>query len=643
MSNKILVQRTLFQSLSKNYKNVGTHYSYNENIINFNKVSNVSNVSNVSKVNHGKEILMNALQRNKVSTVFGISGGAIMPLIDGFYNSKNTRLIVNSDEQCVGHAATGYAKSSNKTGVCLVTSGPGITNMITPMLDAQNDSTPMVVFSGQVPLSSIETNAFQEAPAIALTKQFTKWSYQVEDIHTLSTVIDKAFKIANEGKPGVVHIDIPKCVSYQPIDHQKLYAINDINDSNSFNENNIFPVIKTPLKYKYEDHHFSKIGDLINNAKRPIIMVGQGCKDASSNLTCLALQGNIPVTSTIHGTGIFDEHNSLSLRWCGMHGYAPANYALQEADLIIAIGSRFDDRTTGEISSYAPNAKLAVTSGVGGIIHCNINDNEINSVVESDYNFCMDSNAFLKNLNPYIKHVTRDDWKNEIKQWKYDFPFPFKKDSKNLHIEHVLDKIYKKTLKKDVVFTTGVGNHQMQAYQFIKSQYPGKILSSGSLGVMGAGLPYAIGAQLANPDKMIICIDGDSSFNMTLNDLKTIAEYNLPVKIAIMNNNAQMMVTIWEKLFFEERYTATINEKNPSYVALARSFGIQGCKCSDPSKLDSQLDFFLNYDKGPILMEFCIERDICLPLVKPGCALDDMVLPGVEDFSDITNKGLPPC
>ena len=183
----------------------------------------------------------------------------------------------------------------------------------------------------------------------------------------------------------------------------------------------------------------------------------------------------------------------------------------------------------------------------------------------------------------------------------------------------------------------------MQAYQFIKSQYPGKILSSGSLGVMGAGLPYAIGAQLANPDKMVICIDGDSSFNMTLNDLKTIAEYNLPVKIAIMNNNAQMMVTIWEKLFFEERYTATINRKNPSYAALARSFGIHGCKCSDPSKLDSQLDFFLNYDEGPILMEFCIERDICLPLVKPGCALDDMVLPGEEDLSDIIKKGLPPC
>ena len=359
-------------------------------------------------------------------------------------------------------------------------------------------------------------------------------------------------------------------------------------------------------------------------------------------LTRLALFGNIPVTSTIHGTGIFDEHNSLSLRWCGMHGYAPANFALQESDLIIAIGSRFDDRTTGDLEKYAPKAKEASKNGTGGIIHCNIELSELDFVVNSDYNFCLDSKDFISNILPYIKTNKRTEWFKYINNLKKQHPFQLKEDPIDLHIEDVITRIYKKTLSKQAIFTTGVGNHQMQTYQFIKSQYPGKILSSGSLGVMGAGLPYAIGAQLANPDNMVICIDGDSSFNMTLNDLKTAVEHKLPIKIAIMNNNAQMMVTIWEKLFFEERYTATINERNPDYVELAKSFGIEARKCENARNLDEDIDYFINYKKGPILMEFNIKRDICLPLVKPGSALDDMVLPGDEDFTTVKGKGLVP-
>ena len=619
--------RTLFQSLKIT------------NINQFKPIKHKS-VNKQTTFNVGKIIFKNSMEENNVSTIFGISGGAIMPIIDGLYDSKSTKLIVNSNEQCVGHAATGYAKTSGKTGVCIITSGPGLTNMITPMLDAQNDSTPLVVFSGQVPLSAQGTNAFQEAPSVELTSQFTKWSYQVTDINLLSTTIDRAFEIANEGKPGVVHIDIPKCVSYQEYNYE---------DTNSYLlnkklEDNIYPSdnIKCKSIYNYDSEHYKKIGDLINNAKKPILYIGQGCKDASYELTRLAILGNIPVTSTIHGTGIFDEHNDLSLRWCGMHGYAPANFALQDADLIIAIGSRFDDRTTGALEKYAPVAKEASKNGTGGIIHCNIESSELDFVVKSDYNFCLDSKEFINNLIPFIRSNTRSKWINEINDLKEKYPFEIKRHSVDLHIEDVIDRIYRKTLDKKAVFTTGVGNHQMQTYQFIKSQYPGKIISSGSLGVMGAGLPYAIGAQFANPNDMVICIDGDSSFNMTLNDMKTIVEHNLPVKIAIMNNNAQMMVTVWEKLFFEERYTATINERNPDYVELAKSFGIKARRCGDARNLNEDIDYFINYNKGPILMEFAIKRDICLPLVKPGCALDDMVLPGDVDLSEIKGKGLVP-
>ena len=255
----------------------------------------------------------------------------------------------------------------------------------------------------------------------------------------------------------------------------------------------------------------------------------------------------------------------------------------------------------------------------------------------------MDCGDFIRKLLPYVRNYDRFSWFNYIEKLKQELPFELKQSKTKIHMEDVLNSINKLTeRRRDLIFTTGVGNHQMQTYQFIKSDYPGKIISSGSLGVMGAGLPYAIGAQLANSDKTIICIDGDGSFNMTLNDLKTIAEYNLPIKIAVMNNNAQMMVTVWEKLFFDKRYTATINENNPNYAKLAESFGIESHQCKNPENLDEHINYFINYSGGPILMEFIIEKDICLPLVKPGCALDDMVLPGDEKFENIKDGGLVP-
>ena len=571
-----------------------------------------------------KEIIYNALENNGVKHAFIFSGGSIMPVIDKLYNSS-INYTVNSHEQNCGHAATGYAKTSKETGVVMVTSGPGITNMITPMLDATNDSTPLVVISGQVSLEAVGTNAFQEAPAVELSKNVTKWSYQVKSIEELDKVINKAFYIANKGKKGAVHIDIPKCISSGSID---LKSYNFIIENTKIQKNELKDSIKR-ANYLYKKSEIDNVTTMINSCEKPLIYLGQGCVDSYELLREFAIKSNIPVTSTIHGCGVFDESHDLSLQWCGMHGNPAANYAIQSADCIIALGSRFDDRTTGNVDKYAPNTFKAYydEEKYGGIVHVNIEQSEIGKVVESHNNFNIDCKDFLKEALKYAKYNPRTDWINEIKDLKNNFKFKYNVHESKLYMENVLHHMYNMTKDYDnnIIFTTGVGNHQMQTYQFIKSHYPRKIISSGSLGVMGAGLPYAIGAQTANPNKTVICIDGDSSFNMTLTDLKTVVEKNLPIKIAIMNNNAQMMVTIWEKLFYEERYAATLNERNPSFTQIAESYGIKALKCDNRKDLFNTIKEFIEYDK-PILCEFNIEKTMCLPLVPPGKALDEMIL-----------------
>ena len=585
----------------------------------------------------GSDIVFNTLKNNNVEQAFIYSGGSIMPIIDKFYKSSIS-YIVNSHEQNCGHAATGYSKSSDKKCVVLVTSGPGFTNTITPLLDATNDSTPLVIISGQVSKSAIGTNAFQEAPSVQLSKNVTKWSYQVKDINELNSVINKAFDIAYNGKKGAVHIDIPKCVSSDIIEI----------DYDKFQD--FFTKKKKKKKKKNKqktinliiDDKFKKTIELINNSEKPIIYLGQGCIDSYELLREFAIKSNIPVTSTIHGNGIFDEDHQLSLQWCGMHGSPASNFALQQADTIIALGSRFDDRTTGNISKYAPKCFEAYQNGTGGIIHVNIEKSEINKVINSHYNFNTNCHNFLVNALKLSKFNKREKWINNINNLKQTYKFKVNNHKKKIYMENVLLKLYNKTkhLEDNVIFTTGVGNHQMQTYQFIKSHYPKKILSSGSLGVMGVGLPYSIGSQLANKDKMVICIDGDSSFNMTLTDMKTIVENNLPIKIAVMNNESQMMVTIWEKLFFNQRYTATINKRNPDFTTLAEGYGIKSLSCDNINNLDNVVNEFISYNKGPILCEFKIEKSMCLPLVAPGKALDEMIME--DDFDLQINEGIAP-
>jgi acetolactate synthase I/II/III large subunit len=577
----------------------------------------------------GGQIVYKKLQEHNVNNVWISTGGAVMPLVDAFYKG-NINYYLPSHEQSGGHCASGYAKVTGKPGISIVTSGPGFTNSLTALTDAMNDSVPFILFSGQVPLSSIGSQAFQECPSIEMSKPVTKWSTRVDDINKLPSIIDNAFKIALSGKPGAVHIDLPKCIISDKLTNKNYIKSND----------------KTDIKMDIIDFKTLKpIIELINKANKPVIIAGQGCNSSWNLLRQFSEIANIPATTTIHAMGCVDETSELSLEFLGMHGNAAANYSVQESDLIIAIGTRFDDRITGNVSKFAPEAFKAYKEKRGGIIHVNINNSEINYVLNSHYNFNTDAHIFLEKIIPYLDKKNNSEWINKINKWKRKYPFTYKK-SNNMKTQQVIESINNYLLQKkinDYYISTGVGNHQMMASQFIKWKYPKSFLTSGSLGTMGVGLPYAIGAQIASPNSLVIDIDGDGSFNHSLHELKSIVDYNLPVKICIMNDNTLSMVKAWEQLFYDKRYTATDLKINPNYSQLAESFGIKGIKCTNANKLDKTIDYMMNYN-GPILCDFKVEGDLCLPLVCPGKAIDDMILPdNIKTISNhIDNDSMPP-
>jgi len=565
-------------------------------------------------------LIYKKLVQNGVKHVFAYSGGAIMPLMDQFHPSKNDHidLIVNSHEQNCGHAATGYAKSCSRTGVVLVTSGPGITNCVTPLLDAKNDSAPLIVISANVAMKKVGSGAFQEAPATEITRPVTKWSHYVTNRDDLDYVIQKAFHIANEGKKGSVHVDIPRCV-LNSVNKNNL----SINEQHSIDCNN--GSWRDRKSYK-ASKSFEELAEIIHLSEKPVLYVGQGANACHKEVREMAKKFHIPITTTMHGMGIFDETDDYSLQMCGMHGSAAANFALQEADCIVALGSRFDDRTTGEVSKYAPKCEH--------FIHFNIEETEVNKVVKTENYVIGDLKVTLpifidklknlynaKNVNTFKTKA----WISKIQKWKKKHPFTYE-ETNQLKTQEVLIELNKQIANDMEKFyiTTGVGNHQMMSCQFIDWKHPQRFISSGSLGVMGAGLPYAIGVQIANKNKTVIDIDGDSSFLMTLSDLKTVKEHNLPLKILILNNGTQDMVRVWQELYFEKRFTASENINGPNFSKIAESFGITGIR-TDKSNLKSNMKRFLEF-KGPILMECVTERDYCLPLVPPGAGLDEMIL-----------------
>jgi len=508
-------------------------------------------------------------------------------------------------------------------GVILTTSGPGLTNIITPLQDAMGDSVPIVALSGQVPTSAVGTDAFQECSAVELTRPCTKWSYQVQSVEEIEAVIDEAFAIANHRKKGPVHIDLPKDVMTTILQGASLP-----------------PATERPKIDPPNGDLLAEVARLINTAKRPIIIAGQGIIDGGEELAHLASKADIPVTTTLHAMGVYDELDGRSMHMLGMHGAAYANYAVQSADLILAIGSRFDDRTTGAVAKYAPKALEAAANGTGGIVHFDIEKAQFGRIVEPTV--CVEGDAVeaMRGLSALVKEQDRPEWRAQCSEWRDNNSFQYNKMTDGRIktqevIEAIHDYVLKEALHDKTFVSTGVGNHQMMSCQFWRWRKPRSIVTSGSLGTMGFGLPAAIGIQVGNPDDTVVLIDGDGSFNMTLNDLGTVLEHQLPIKMAIMNDKRQQMVHVWQKLFFGGRCVATDNT-NPDFGLLAHAYGIKSVRCDHENDLEQAVKEMMEH-KGPVLGDFHTVPDICLPMVAPGKGLDEMHLFGDFEIDDLEN------
>lgn len=577
----------------------------------------------------GGQIFHEMMLRQNVDTVFGYSGGAILPVFDGIFNSDKFQFIMPRHEQGAGHMAEGYARVTGKPGIVVVTSGPGATNVVTPMQDALSDGTPMVVFTGQVATNAIGTDAFQEADVVGITRSCTKWAVMVKSIEEMPRRINEAFEIATSGRPGPVLVDLPKDVTAGVLRRA-------IPTETTIPSRLLADLTSTAAGQSVVKDSIIEAVELLKKAKRPLLLVGNGIMAAGANaakcVTDIAKKANIPVASTLHGLGAFDETDPLSLRMVGMHGANYANRALQNADLIIALGARFDERVTGKVTAFAPKTREAALENRGGIVHFEILPKNISKVIDATVAVEGDLAETLPTFAPLVPAVTeaeRAQWLSEIQEWKDKYPFAYEKDDPN---EPIRPQTVVTTLsdvvtpyKENVVISTGVGQHQMWAAQFFKFKHPRSIVTSGGLGTMGYGLPAAIGAKVGRPDAIVIDIDGDASFNMTLSELSTAAMYGIPVKVIVFNNEEQGMVTQWQSLFYEDRFSHT-HQVNPNFMKLAEAMGVTGIRIEKLNELKPGLEKMIS-TKGPVLVEVVVDQKVpVLPLVPGGKSLDEGIV-----------------
>lgn len=550
----------------------------------------------------GTQWIVKTLKEKGITTVFGYPGGQIMPLYDALYDGGIEHVLCRH-EQGAAMAAIGYARATGKIGVCIATSGPGATNIITGLADALIDSVPIIALTGQVPTTLIGTDAFQEVDVLGLSLACTKHSYLIDDATQLPNTLQEAFNLANSGRPGPILIDIPKDIQLADHDYQTYLTPTSIKTPSDNAQ--LYPISPDEIKQAKQ---------MICQAKKPMLYIGGGVglSGAINELREFMTLTQIPSVSTLKGLGVADLNNPYYLGLIGMHGAKAANLAVQECDLLIALGVRFDDRVTGKLNEFAKHAK---------VIHVDIDQSEINKLRQTHLGLQGDIKQVLPMLN---QTVSIDDWHNKIKQLKAQHPTRYDHPGDAIYAPALLKRISERK-PANTVITTDVGQHQMWTAQHMSFTHPQNFITSSGLGTMGFGLPAAVGAQMSRPNDMVICVSGDGSFMMNVQELTTIKRKKLPVKIVLIDNQRLGMVRQWQELFFNERYSETNLSDNPDFLMLAKAFDIPGQTISKKSEIEGALDNLFN-SKGAYLLHVCIdELENVWPLVPPGAANENML------------------
>ena len=584
----------------------------------------------MSKLYTGAEIVFKCLEDQNVEYIFGYPGGAVLPIYDELKNFNSIKHILVRHEQGAGHAAEGYARSSGKPGVILVTSGPGATNVVTALTDAYMDSIPLVCISGQVPTHLIGTDAFQECDTTGITRPCTKHNWLVKDIKDLQSVIHKAFEVATTGRPGPVLVDIPKDIQFQKIKYSLIKKQKKLNGKkvNNFSQFDVDNLI-----------------NLMSKAKKPIFYTGGGVINsgpkASMLLRELVRSTGFPITSTLQGLGCFPGYDNQFLGMLGMHGTYEANNAMHDCDLMINIGARFDDRITGKLDEFSPKSKK---------VHIDIDPSSINKNVKVDLPIVGDVKDIISSVLKTIKKKKPNfaksnkqnisKWWEQIGNWRKKDSLNYINSENSIKPQYAVQRLYELTKDKDTYITTEVGQHQMWAAQHYKFDKPNRWMTSGGLGTMGYGLPAAVGVQVAHPNKLVIDIAGEASVLMTMQEMSTAVQYNLPIKIFILNNEYMGMVRQWQELLHDKNYSESYTAALPDFVKLAEAYGCVGIRAKTPEELDDKIIEMLNTDR-PVIFDCLVDKqENCFPMIPSGKPHNQMILgPEEEKKNKITGKG----